>query len=100
MADQRAAWLERVEAWQASGESVAAFCRSRGLTYSQFIYWQRVLRTPARGEAPLLVPLVVEAEAMSALRAPIELALPNGVRLRVPCGSMTDVIALVRGLTC
>lgn len=96
---KRSMWLKQMSAWRESGQSAAAFCRSCGLTYSQFIYWQRVVRT-SPGEAPLLVPLVVKAEAMPALHAPVELELPNGVRLRVPCASMTDVIALVRGLTC
>ena len=96
---KRSMWLKQMSAWRESGQSAAAFCRSRELTYSQFIYWQRVVRT-SPGEAPLLVPLVVKAEAMSPQRAPVELELPNGVRLRVPCGSMADVMVLVRGLTC
>lgn len=97
--DKRSIWLRQMSAWRESGQSAAAFCRSRGLTYSQFIYLQRVVRMPP-DEAPLLVPVRVEAQAMPALRAPVELELPNGVHLRVPCGSMVDVIALVRGLTC
>lgn len=100
MADKQAVWLGRIEAWQASGESMAAFCRSQGLTYSQFIYWQGRLRTSARGDAPLLVPLVIRPEAVQVAHAPVELELPGGVCVRVACSSMTDVIALVRGLTC
>src|SRR5690606_38638538 len=100
MPDKQTVWLGRIEACQASGESVAAYCRSQGLTYSQFIYWQGRLRTSSRDDAPRLVPLVIRPEAVPVAHAPVELEPPGGVRVRVACSSMIDVTALVRGLAC
>lgn len=42
-AERRAQWMEWIEAWQESGQSVAAFCREHDLVYSQFTYWRRQL---------------------------------------------------------
>ena len=49
MSSKRAAWTKRIEAWRSSGESVAGFCRSHGLIYAQFVYWQRVLQAVQAG---------------------------------------------------
>lgn len=104
MSSKRAVWCERLEAWQASGLSAAGFCRSCGLSYAQFVYWQRVLRTaPAvREEALSFVPIVVDADAVTrpgAGSGVIEVVLPNGVRVHLPCGcTVADVVTLVRGL--
>jgi len=93
MSSKRLMWAKRIEMWRASGESVAGFCRARGLTYAQFVYWQRVMRTSPAGA---LVPVVVEAPAV--LRSPIEVALPNGVQVR--CLHVADALALARGWSC
>jgi len=100
MASKRAVWSDRMQAWRDSGESAAGFCRSRGLRYAQFVYWQRVLRaTPGlQEEAASLVPVVIQAQPSSVV-AMREVDLPNGVRLRVPAGlCVEETIALVHGL--
>lgn len=104
MSSKRAQWRERVKAWQKSGESVAGFCRSRGVNYAQFVYWQRVLGTE-REEGVSLVPVrvdtaVVETAVVASPSAAIEVMLPSGVRVRVPAGCVAQAIALVRGLSC
>ncbi len=102
MSSKRAVWMQRIEAWQASGESAAAFCRSQGLSYAQGTYWQRALRRsePEREVAPVLVPVRVESPPGPS-RAPIELVLPSGMRLQGFAGfAVTEVVALVRGLSC
>ena len=79
MSDKRAVWAKRVAAWRSSGESAAGFCRTRGLSHAQFVYWQRALReVPSKSTG--LVPVVVEATGSA--DAPIELRLPNGVQAR------------------
>lgn len=95
MSSKRSVWTKRIEAWRASGESAAGFCRSHGVNYSQFVYWQRVLRA-ARPEAGALVPVMVDVVAAS--RPAIEVALPNGVCVR--CTNVADAIALARGWSC
>lgn len=93
MSNKRSVWTKRIEAWRASGESAAGFCRARGVNYPQFVYWQRVLRAARAGA---LVPVVVDAVAAS--RPALEVALPNGVCVR--CTHVADAIALARGWSC
>jgi hypothetical protein len=95
MSSKRAVWVSRLETWQRSGLSVAAFCRSQCLSRAQFVYWQGVLGDTA-GRGRSLVPVVVAERLTVAL---LEVELPNGVRLRVPSGfPSSDVVTLVRGL--
>jgi maltodextrin utilization protein YvdJ len=95
MSSKRLVWTKRIEAWRASGESAAGFCRARGLNRPQFVYWQRVLHT-ARPTSAALVPVVVTEPAVSPF--PIELILPNGVQVR--CSHVSDALALARGWSC
>ncbi len=98
MSSKLAVWRDRLEAWRESGESAASFCRSRRLSYAQFVYWQRALRSK-RDEAVPLVPVLVESSAVSS-PAVIEVVLPNGLRVFMPFGDVAEAIALVRGLSC
>lgn len=43
MSTGAAEWAPRVAAWQASGETAAAFCRRKGFTESTFRYWAKRL---------------------------------------------------------
>ena len=36
-------WQDLVGQWSRSGQTQAAFCRSRGITYSAFTWWKRKL---------------------------------------------------------
>lgn len=87
-------WRGHLGAWQASNQSIAAFCREHALDYAQFMYWQRRL-----GKAhTALVPVHVAAPGVSALS--LELSFAQGVCLRVNGASTADVAALVRSLSC
>lgn len=97
MRSKRAVWAERIEAWQRSDLSAAAFCRAEGLNYPQFVYWQRAVGATKRvsAKAAMLVPVRIEGSSAGVL----ELMLPQGLRLRVPAGFPShEVVALVRGL--
>jgi len=104
MSSKRAVWRNRLAAWRASGQSVAAFCRSRGWSRAQFVYWQRVFGAAAasREDALSLVPVVVNAQATPPPGAgfdTIEVVLPNGICVRMPSGQgMAQTVVLVRGL--
>lgn len=94
MSSKRSLWAKRIESWRESGQSAAGFCRSRGLPYSQFVYWQHRVR--ANG----LVPVTVVASPEPCAVAAVELDLPNGVRVRLTSVSIAEVITLVRGVSC
>lgn len=94
MSSKRSLWTKRIEAWRESGQSAAGFCRSRDLTYSQFVYWQQRVRGNG------LVPVGVVASTEQSAAAAVELDLPNGMRVRLTSVSIADVVALVRGVSC
>ena len=98
MSSKRAVWRGRLDLWRESGESAASFCRSRRLSYAQFVYWQRALCSE-RDDAVSLVPVMVESMALSSPLV-IEVVLPNGMRVFVPSHGVAESIALVRGLSC
>ena len=94
MSSKRAQWVKRLQAWERSGQTRAAFCRAQRLNLSTFDYWRRVVR----GASTALVPVVVTSPS-AAMESVIEVVLPDGVRLRVPSGcEVTRVRALVMAL--
>jgi hypothetical protein len=75
-------WKEQIEAWQASGRSQHAFCKTHDLSYPRFGYWLRKFR--ARGEgaaAPCRSSGFVSAIASSGGDG-LVVHLPNGIELR------------------
>ena len=42
--DREAKWRETMASWEASGQTVKAFCVERGLTANTFYSWRRELR--------------------------------------------------------
>jgi len=49
--DRSAYWQDLVDQWSRSGQTQAAFCRKRGITYGSFIWWKRQLASAAGGDA-------------------------------------------------
>lgn len=98
MSSKRAVWRGQLDLWRESGESAASFCRSRRLSYAQFVYWQRALRSQG-DDAVSLVPVMVESTAPSSPLV-IEVVLLNGMRVFMPSTGVAEAIALVRGLSC
>jgi hypothetical protein len=98
-----AKWLDLVSEQEQSGQSVAAFCRDRELTRSQFIYWQRRLQEAGRApfvEVQLARPSVeprVQAGALGSTT--IEVRLRNGRSLMVgasfEAGHLRALLAVV-----
>jgi len=41
-------WLNKIEAWQRSEQSVSGFCRQEGVAYSTFQWWKAELRRRGR----------------------------------------------------
>jgi transposase-like protein len=86
-------WHEIIRRQQASGLSVAAFCRRSGVAASSLYAWKRrwaAAATPAFVEAK-----VAEEPAPPAPSAAIELRLGGGRRLRVRRGFDRDLLVQV-----
>jgi hypothetical protein len=79
-------WRSLVSKQEESGQSVAAFCRARGLAESLFYYWKKRLRevaTPAFVEVQVAQPDLSPRRSGSAVGATIEVRLSNGRSLIV-----------------
>jgi hypothetical protein len=92
-------WEEHIKAWQAGGHTQTRYCREHQLSLASFGYWRRKLKAAARPAAKGMIPIV---PAGACGPAPIEIALRNGLTLRVPIAAEpVRVAAWVRVLgTC
>lgn len=83
--EARAKWRGLVTEQAGSGQSVAAFCRDRGLPVSQFFAWKKRLRQAAE---PFVEVQVVGAPAQpaTAQSRAIEIRLADGCRIFVEPG--------------
>jgi len=90
MSSKRRQWARRMQAWERSGQTRAAFCGAHGLSLATFDYWRRQLRAPGRA----LVPVTVSGSTA----VPIEIALPNGIRLRMAVADVAQARAWVEAL--
>jgi len=82
----RAEWSKRVSRWRASGLTAREFASRNGINVTTLRYWSsRLGRASDDPSTSSLSPLTfVEMTGAVIAREPIELALPSGVRLRVP----------------
>ncbi len=98
--DPHATWTEdegraALEAWRASGASLAAFARRERLGVQRLYWWKRRLGwdAPQQALAPLsLVPAMVIGT--SAASTGITIRLPNGVAIEVADASPAWVAAV------
>jgi len=85
-------WQELVDQWSQSGQTQAAFCRKRGITYGSFTWWKRQLTSAGdtaprgsrdrRGRATTKTGSFVEVQ-LGPARASYEVILPRGRVLRI-----------------
>ena len=85
-----ARWRALIAEQQASGQSVAAFCRERDLRDGPFYEWKKRLRPPKAEAEPFVAVQLVTAETSPvsitlplAQSAPLELRLSRGRSLLV-----------------
>jgi hypothetical protein len=79
-----ALWEQRIAAWRDSGLSQRAWCLHEGVSPQTFGYWFR--RLSSRGA---MLPVVL-SDAVAA--ASVEVALGNGVSVRLPSSLPADVL--------
>lgn len=90
-------WAERLEAFKASGLSVAEFCKSLPCSPNSFYQWKRRIESNqddsmagTSNKSSAFLPVIVRATTELSL----SIQLPNGVAIQVPCQA-TDTIRLV-----
>jgi len=104
-ADKAALWLQRMAAFEASGQPRRAWCAAQGLNVNTFGYWRHRLSELAVAAAPepatALVPISVRSRSVllpTRATSAIELEWPNGLRLRTTL-DVPGLGALVRALS-
>jgi transposase-like protein len=90
-------WRALVAEFTRGKETVAAFCRRRGLKTPTFYEWRRRLSAlDAADRAPAFLPVqVTPPPATAPLASGVELVLASGRRLRVERGFDPAVLAAV-----
>ena len=73
-------WTKILRRFESSDLTVREFCRREGLALSSFQRWRSRLGSVGPAEFVELVPTVAEAVPSTAWS--LDIALPNGVRLR------------------
>jgi len=86
-------WQQHIEAWQSSGQTQQAYCKTHTLSYHRFGYWRHKLHQPSpedkRQQESGFVPVT-----HSALPQPegLSLAFPSGLILRGITGNNVSVV--------
>jgi transposase-like protein len=84
-------WRKIIAEQRNGGESIAAFCRERGISEPQFYSWRRRLSATAR---PVTFALVETGAAVRATSV-IELSLAGGERIQVTPGTDAALLRMV-----
>jgi transposase-like protein len=109
--ERRRYWSEVIRDQKASGLSISAFCRQRGVSTASFYNWRRKLaeheqqRSDESSEttAAKFVPIEISAPPAVA-RAGCEVVLPDGCRIIVPtqCDAdwLGEILAALQERSC
>jgi transposase-like protein len=76
-------WAEILRRFESSGLTVRAFCRRHDLSLSSFQRWRSWLGSVKRAEFVELVPTTAATPVAPTSAWWLEIALPNGVQLRL-----------------
>ena len=92
-AEKLGKWRSLIAEQKESGQSAAAFCRTRGLREALFYYWKKQLQEAAGSqfvEVQVAQPELRRRYSRTALGSPIEVRLRNGRSLLVAPGFDTS----------
>lgn len=85
-------WRRIVEGHRGSRQSVREWCDRHGVSEPSFYAWRRELaKRDAAAREPALMPVTITSSLPRAA-APLEIAWPGGVVVRVPCGCDVQVL--------
>jgi transposase len=95
---KRREWAARLQRFQENPSSIAAFCRTEGVSSASFYLWKRRLAVGPTPTTPTFVPITITGS----LPAPIEVAFPNGIVFRLPADerALRTLFALAREASC
>jgi hypothetical protein len=86
-------WLQQIEAWQSSGQTQQAYCKTNALSYHRFGYWRRKFRQQSQEaqsqKGSGFVPVTHSATSHS---AGLSLAFPSGLVLRGIVGDNLPIV--------
>ena len=86
-------WLQQIEAWQSSGQTQQAYCKTNDLSYHRFGYWLRKFRRQAQEaqsqKGSSFVPVTHSAPSQS---TGLSLAFPSGLVLRGIAGDNLPLV--------
>jgi hypothetical protein len=102
-----AVWRRRWERFRNSGLTVAEFCRREGVSQPAFYQWRKRLAPEAAGPGPANTAVPAGGTGTRPNPAPfvevgwlpvaaVEIALPNGVRVRVPVDRAEVLVTTLR----
>lgn len=84
-----------VQVWQQGKQTQKEYCQENNVTYPKFIYWMNKLRRQQNPIEPAFIPVQMDHPGNS-LSLELEIAYPNGVRLRVPSDDIQFIGRLIR----
>jgi hypothetical protein len=84
-----------IQSWRQGKQSQQEYCRENNLAYHKFIYWQSKFRRKQNPIEQAFIPIQLEQPVHSSSME-LEIAYPNGVRLRVPSGNIQFIGQLIR----
>lgn len=82
-------WRDMLLLWQASGQTIRAFCHAQLLSEPSFYAWRRIIAQRER-QQPAFVPVRVTPTPTTSI--PIELVLGSGRVVRVSPGFDADTL--------
>lgn len=90
-------WPKLLAAWKRSTLSGAEFCKRRGLTYHQFVYWKRKLSKPVSSSAPPKQNAFIKVKSRPTVPATegLTITLPGGILIE---GVNESNVGLLRGI--
>lgn len=86
-AEARKHWSEILKQWRASGQSMAAFCRERGVDCRRLQRWGKRVGRPQGGKPLTLIPVLPRSVERMRPTVPVQLGDSAGavaIRIRLP----------------
>lgn len=92
-------WITRLRRFREQPSSVAAFCRSEGVSSASFYLWKWRLAVEPTPTTPAFVPLAITHTTTAPA---VEVAFPNGIAFQLPADehALRTLFALAREESC